>query len=301
MLIPRRMVQILILLCLLPVSSWSAGDPVESIDELVERFDDSACRQCHGEIYAQWQESWHSRSLVAAVGITKTFLETGLKKQWQTAFSKAHLMKCLHCHAPTVQFASEELARHIAELILAAAREPDSEAGQKARSDLSRFGVGCWSCHNLRATTYLTNTRGEPTPGTLYGAAGKTCAAHETVAAVQLKRSMFCSQCHGVWTAPDGELMTCATIPSSYYHNYKASGGAQSCQDCHMGEGKGHRMPGGHFIEMVREGLNLRLEIDSYLHLPEALEGKGAGDAPIPSAVVTAYVENRAGHRVPDG
>ncbi len=64
---------------------------------------------------------------------------------------------------------------------------------------------------------------------------------------------------------------------------------------------KGHLFPGGHDLEMVKQGLGLEVQVTPYQHLPGKVPGVKNQKAWVPSAVVTAFVENRSGHRIPDG
>jgi hypothetical protein len=61
-------------------------------------------------------------------------------------------------------------------------------------------------------------------------------------------------------------------------------------------KGRGHRMMGGRDLALVKEGIGFNLEVSQYMHLP----GKGE-DRWTPSAIVNVELENRAGHRIPDG
>lgn len=300
----RVTVSTLLLTLLLGGPALAQGGPPEAntLAELTTMYGDEACRECHGDVYEEWEASWHSRSVTAATGILAKYIRSGLGEQWKKPLTKAELLKCLYCHAPAVSRASEELARKIGEWVLQVESEPPSAGIGEARQKLARLNVGCTVCHNLRATTFLPGLAGEPKPGAVYGATGASAPGHETIPAPQLQRALFCMQCHGRYTAPDGELLTCATIPGSYQNAYQGRGGAETCQDCHMAaKGRGHRMPGGHDLEIVRDGLTLELEVAPYRHLPGQIPGVQDKTSSVPSALVTAFVGNRAGHRVPDG
>ena len=64
---------------------------------------------------------------------------------------------------------------------------------------------------------------------------------------------------------------------------------------------KGHLFPGGHDFDTVAEGLGLHVEITPYRHLPGLLSNVKDIKKWVPSVVVNAFVENKSGHRVPDG
>lgn len=286
--------------CFLLLCSPLAAKEAQTIDELVAMFDDSKCAQCHEEIYKQWQESWHAKAVVSSLPGINNFITIGLAKEWDTPLTKAQVLKCLDCHSPVVQFASEELAVEIGNLIVTAHKEKDTDAGKKAKDELAKLNVGCLSCHNIKAMSTAPGINGKPEQGVIYGPNGSDSGgAHPTVETVDITRSAFCMQCHGKYNAPDGETIQCNTLSGSYQNAYLSLGGSQTCQDCHMK--KGHLFPGGHDLETVTEGLGFKVEITSYRHLPGKIMGVKDEKKWVPSAVVTAFVKNKTGHRVPDG
>lgn len=282
--------------------AFAGAKTANTIDELVAMYDDSACAECHSEIYEQWRKSWHANPINSSLKGIRNFIKIGLEKEWKTSLTKAQVLKCLDCHAPVVNFASEKLAIKIGELIVTAFEKKGTPAGDAAGKELAKLNVGCTACHNIKATTVAQGLRGKPEYGAVYGVHGKDSDGHKTIESVELTRSIFCMQCHGIITAPDGEKIQCNTLSGSYQDTYSNLGGTQTCQDCHMkAENRGHTFPGGHDLGIVKEGLGLNVEITPYSHLPGQLPGVKDNNAWVPSAVVTAFVENKAGHRIPDG
>ncbi|PIE63945.1 MAG: hypothetical protein CSA26_10520 [Desulfobacterales bacterium] len=289
----------LLVLLVLSASSMVQAEEAKNIDELVAMFDDKKCAECHEEIYAEWKQSWHSRAINSSLGGLRNFITVGLAKEWNTTLTKKEILKCLDCHAPAVNYASEELAIEIGNLIVTAADKKGTEEGNKASAELAKLNVGCYSCHNLKATGIAPGLRGEPRPGAVYGPNGDDSDFHESIETTDLKTSAFCMQCHGVYHASDGETIQCNTLSGSYRHSYLAAGGTKTCLECH--NKKGHLFPGGHDLDTVKEGLGFDLQIAKYKHLPGQIKGvKNPGEW-VPSAVVTVFVENKAGHRIPDG
>jgi len=280
---------------ILPVAAQEAN----TIDELVAMFDDAKCAECHEEIYIQWQDSWHSRAIVSSLGGMRNFIAIGLAKEWETPLTKTEVQKCLDCHAPAVKFASEKLAVEIGEMIVTAKDKAGSPEGEKAKKELARLSVGCLSCHNIKATTVAIGLRKDPEKEKVYGPNGNDSDGHESVETVDLSRSVFCMQCHGIYKAPDGEMIQCNTLSGSYQNMYISAGGGKTCQDCHMK--KGHLFPGGHDLETVKEGLGFDVDIVLYRHLPGQIPSVKDSKKWVPSAIVTAFIENKTGHRVPDG
>lgn len=277
-----------------------AAKEAQTIDELVSMFDDSKCAECHEEIYQQWQSSWHAKAVVSSLKGMHNFVVIGLAKEWGTPLSKDQILKCLDCHAPAVQYASEELAQEIGNLIVTAHKEKDSSAGKKAKKELAKLNIGCLSCHNIKATAVARGLHGAPKKGAVYGPTDSDSdGAHETIEAINMTRSVFCMQCHGKYKAPDGETIQCNTLSGSYQNTYITLGGSKTCQECHMK--KGHLFPGGHDLETVTEGLGFNVEITPYQHLPGKIKGVKDEKKWVPSAVITAFIENKSGHRIPDG
>ncbi len=288
------------LTCLVFLSAQSGiAKEAESIDELVAMFDESKCAQCHEQIYNEWQHSWHSKAIISSLGGMRNFIAVGVAKEWNAKLTKAEVLKCLDCHAPTVNYASEKLAVEIGEMIVTAFDKKGTPEGDKAKSELSRLSVGCLGCHNVKATSVARGLRGAPVAGAIYGPNGNDSDGHESIETVDLSRSVFCMQCHGVYKAPDGETIKCNTLSGSYQNTYMNLGGSETCQDCHMK--KGHLFPGGHDLETVAEGLGFNVEITSYRHLPGKVYGVKDSTKWVPSVVINAFVENKTGHRIPDG
>ncbi len=272
----------------------------DTIDELLKLYDNKPCMECHTEAHDEWSKSWHAKAVVSSLKGMRNFIKVGLEKEWKTPLTKAQLLKCLDCHAPVVNFASEKLAREIGEMIVTAFEEKDNKKGAAAQKELAKLSVGCTSCHNIKATSVAKGLRGEPKYGVVYGPNGNDSDGHESIESVEMGRSLFCMQCHGIYTAPDGEKIQCNTLSGSYQDAYINLGGSQTCQDCHMKD-TGHFFPGGHDLATVKKGLGFNVQITDYRHLPGQVPGVKNKKAWVPSALVTAFIENKTGHRVPDG
>jgi nitrate/TMAO reductase-like tetraheme cytochrome c subunit len=286
-------------LAFIAIPGPATAKEANSIDELVAMFDDSKCAGCHEEIYKQWQNSWHSKAVISSLKGMRNFIAIGLAKEWQRPLTKTQVLKCLDCHAPAVNFASEKLAKEIGKLIVTSFDKKGKKAGKKAKAELARLNVGCLSCHNIKATSVARGLRGDPVKNAVYGPNGNDSDGHETMENIEMTRSAFCMQCHGKYFSADGEMIQCNTLSGSFQNTYVSLGGSETCQDCHMK--KGHLFPGGHDLDTVKEGLGLDVQVTQYRHLPGKIPGVKDKKAWVPSAVVTAFVENRSGHRIPDG
>lgn len=263
------------------------GQPIQNLDALLKSHDSKPCQTCHAKTHAEWAGSFHARSIVQSVGSLRAFIAS-LEKERRAKADKTQMLKCLDCHAPMVNDASEEAVQEIVALVKTAVDEKDQAKKKAAREKLSGLSVNCTGCHTVKATA---NPMTPPDPKVLYGSK-EAAAPHPTQATPVMQSSVFCSQCHALWYAKDGEYLYCTTIFESHQNAYRGTGGTQSCQDCHM-KSRGHTFPGAHNQALVKEGLTLAMEAVGYRHL---LGGKY-----VPRAVVTVDVGNQAGHRIPDG
>lgn len=288
------------LLFFLPIGLQAAEKQADTIDELLEMFDESSCMECHEAIHAEWEKSWHAQSVISSLGGMHNFIEIGLAKEWETPLTKAQVLKCLDCHAPAVNYASEKLAVEIGEMIVTAVKEKGTPAGDAVKKELARLNIGCMSCHNIKATEVARGFNGPAEKNMIYGPHGEDAGdAHETLEAADITRASFCMQCHGVYKSADGETINCNTLSGSYQNAYVAMGGSKTCQECHMK--KGHFFPGGHDLDTVKEGLGFDVQVNPYKHLPGQIKGVKDPKKWVPSAVVNVFIENKTGHRVPDG
>jgi hypothetical protein len=264
-----------------------AGGEFNTIDEIEKAYGDSACRSCHEKIHDEWGKSLHSRSVAHILGGLRNFIVFGVKRDWEEPVNRENLMRCMHCHAPLLEHASDSLAKEIGELAVAA-----FDGNEEAKKELSRLNVNCIVCHNTVAIVER-KLKGAPEPGVYYGPSGKPTAAHGTERSTALSSPAFCSRCHWLYTPPDGDTLYCNTLYGSYQDAYLATGGAATCQDCHMRtKGRGHTFPGAYEVDMVREGIGMDVQTIGARLQP----GKG-----IPTAVITIGLTNNAGHRIPDG
>lgn len=254
---------------------------------MIKRHDSSSCQACHTKIHEEWAKSFHGRSILQSLGSLRAFL-TSLEKERKVPADKTQMLKCLDCHAPMVNEASEAAVQEIVGLIKTAVDEKDGAKKKAAQDKLAKLSVNCTGCHTIKATA---NPMTPPDPKLLYGPKGGA-APHPVQGLPVIQSSVFCSQCHALWYAKDGEYLYCTTIFESHQNAYRGMGGTQSCQDCHM-KSRGHTFPGAHNQELVKEGLTLGMEAVGYRHL---VDGKY-----VPRGMVTVDVGNQAGHRIPDG
>ncbi len=130
---------------LLSFPGSAAAKEAQTLDELVARFDSSRCRECHAEIYADWEQSLHAKPMLGPIGRTlATFQgyvnsrDTELKKSHEVAPGMREFLKpCVECHLPQMMDASEAVAVEIAEAIV----DGDEEV-------LDKLQITCLVCHS---------------------------------------------------------------------------------------------------------------------------------------------------------
>ncbi len=284
---------------MLPISAMGA-DKANTIEELAAMYDSSSCKECHPEIYAQWEQSHHARSLM---GVGDGLFMTPLAMKGRTAFSpdspdKATLdtFPCFKCHLPqAITSASNAFAIDYAKALLA-----------QDKKRIGKLNINCISCHNTKAIIHRLQ-EGKPEKGVLYGR--KVVAEHEDSTYKTVKKSsifdhaIMCGQCHGL--GPNLEFenpVQCATLYGSYEHNYISNGGTKSCQECHMAkiDGKADHLiaPNWNDHEGTKKLLAKNIWFDvqtlGYEWLRKSKDLR-------PMIVVNTKISHAAGHRIPDG
>jgi hypothetical protein len=281
------------------------GKLATSIDELAEMFDPKPCADCHEQIYEEWKESMHSKSMTdpRTLNTWRTFIRQGLDKE-------KHLTKmdlkshCLWCHAPHIKYATDELSEEIIDLVLTAVEDKSESKRNAAVKQLSKLNLNCYGCHNLFALKdgYWGNKH---EAGTIYGPRGDEDpdeATHEdfkTVKSKYLTTPKFCARCHH--GCPDFvPFWQCRTLYSSYVENYVEKGGKERCQDCHMKpadpeDPRNHRFPGVHEKDFFADALELDIKAEA-THFINNYKNELT-----PTLCLDVTLTNRSGHGIPNG
>ncbi len=131
--------------------------------ELAARYDSSSCKECHEEIYEEWENSLHARSLYGTGRTAPTIItsiEKGLKR-WPYSGVKdikdiqvKHLMICAKCHLPQLDEATDEVAREIVETLYTwkrAIQEGNEDLADEMEEKLNSLNIGCLVCHQKKA------------------------------------------------------------------------------------------------------------------------------------------------------
>ncbi len=281
-------------------AAMAPAEEIKTLKELVQRYDATSCKECHPEIYGQWEQSLHAKPLLGPIGRTlATFQgyvnsrDTELKKSREVApTTRAFLKPCVECHLPQMMDASEAVADEITKAIVDGNEEV-----------LKQLQITCLVCHNRNAIIRKFRD-GNPQPGVIYGPkyAGPHGDAKYTTAAKSemLRDTVFCAQCHqGPNVQHYDEPMWCTSTFDSHQHFYVPMGGTESCQDCHMRKDGGHRFPPNYqdpaqTSKRLQQWIDLNLTTLGYRMKPD-------GKTLIPMVVINSEVVSRIGHRFPDG
>ena len=303
---------ILAILVLLIAYAQNSADAAElkkakTIDELAKMYDSTGCKQCHEEVYNEWTQSIHSRSIVGTgrtAATIKTTVAVGLMS-WQYSGVKKpedvqvkHLRICTKCHLPQLVDATDDVAKEIVKYCYIVADPKASEdAREQATAKLSSVSINCLICHQRNAITHKW-VDGFPERDTVYGSKD---GVHADAGHPKMKKSpimdesILCGQCHGL--GPNFELENpsqCGTLYGSYLWAYRAVGGQESCQECHMKKSKlGHNMQSYQNPVRSKAAVDFKVETLGYQWRD--------GTKMVPQALVRVEMINRSGHSIPDG
>lgn len=287
----------------------AASEPkkASSIDQLAAMYDSSGCKQCHETIYNEWEQSLHARSIFGT-GRTALTVATTVKvglMSWKYSGVKKpedvqikHVMVCFKCHLPQIAEATDKVAKEIVALsIKYGDKDTTAEEKDKIEKKLSKVSINCLICHQRNAITHKW-VDGFPQKNEVYGSkeGSHMDAAHPVLKTSPImSESILCGQCHGL--GPNFELENpsqCGTLYGSYLWAYRAEGGQESCQECHMRKSKlGHNMQSYNDLNMGKSAVDFRVDTLGYLWRDKSKM--------IPQTLVKIEMINRAGHAIPDG
>ncbi|MFQ5776578.1 MAG: multiheme c-type cytochrome [Terriglobia bacterium] len=263
---------------------------IQSMDEFRLVFTDPlVCSGCHQSHFEAWSQSYHAKSVQNA-GFQAlyvkylNFLKTGLGRE----STVEDLRQCLFCHAPPVQFASDELVQQVSAAIVAGNWE-----------EIRGMQISCVVCHSMTPegkwsleSFALTGTKFGPVRDPV----PPERAVHSSRYSELHTQSEFCAICHSRQTFN----VFCSLVYDQYRETASASQG-KVCQDCHMpatenvrvavgGKDKrilhSHTFAGGRFQEMWPEAIDLKLRA----------EQKGGNEI-----LVTVTMKSKVPHNIPDG
>ena len=272
------------------VSRWFMGAfsalylvaPAVIAADAVQHVEAKACKQCHEEIFAQWEGSMHANSSALKDPIHGAFYKNviGDPTKEDVKTKKGTYPVCLKCHAP-----------------VAAMEKKTKLDAKKAYAD----GISCTTCHSFKSFKGTDTADGKPLygidayemdPNSLYGPSGISYTTertpedakwptpvHHPVPIEGNKADLFksndaCMGCHEKRSNFHGTPL-CRTG-----NEYRAAKNFVSCQACHMAivsvpkikDGNivpgefvsipDHSMAGGHDGKMITRGLAMTMQTE---------------------------------------
>lgn len=277
-----------VLLCVTLTAFTLTAGPAARAEEAgpIHQVSSEVCKNCHQEIFRQWQGSMHAKSTALSDPIHGAFYQMEVgdpKAEGQVHKKSGTFPVCLNCHAPN------------------AARDKITKLDAMAAYS---EGVNCVACHTLKSYKGIKGEDGKLRMGiaayeladTLQGPAGFPVAAQKLSASgdlfggavdqgdkkpnphlgepvefqgkpvpalplaansAQLRSSDACMGCHDQRPNPQG-VPLCQTG-----NEIVASGTQVNCQGCHMGVADGlsnHAMGGGHSEAMLKRSVIFDLD-----------------------------------------
>lgn len=193
----------------------------------------AACGSCHEAEFVAWRGSRHRNAW------TNDLMLVG--------YAAERLDFCVHCHAPSPDAAREIRAN------LDFYRSLDPRTGVRPGTVVrvpephAEAGIDCATCH-WRDGEVLTS--------------GPAFAPHPTRETPALRDGSFCLPCHdfAMPETVDGVTTLTSTAMQSTgaeWRAWRAAGGEQTCQDCHL-PGGDHRMRGASDREFLRDAVRVQ-------------------------------------------
>ena len=216
---------------------WAAAS---AIDKLLLLSDSTKCIQCHEDISPDWETSHHSHSLIDIDVLTS------IKKELNTpGVVKLEVLKsCASCHAPQINFASEEAGEMIIALIENTNAKKGDSTFQKAKKMLGSLNINCRVCHMSKGMA-----EGEISPNIIYGP-GWDEHEHshmenygfDTIKSDYLGSIEFCTNCHRDIASESLSQVHSLTHKKETMERSKATN--STCKDCHMSSGHSFKHEG---------------------------------------------------------
>jgi len=283
------------------------GKKAKTIDELAAKYDSSSCKDCHADIYADWTKSLHARPMFGplesarTLATVRTAVEFGMK-EWPYSGVKTkedvkikQLMICAKCHLPQLIEAEDSVAQEFVQTMYAYIEGGRTDL--KAEEKLTKVNINCRICHNRNAIIHKW-ADGFPQNDAVYGTKNGSHASPDfpkLIRAPEMKEPTLCGQWHGLVPQFDIEEPTqCATLYGYYLWAYKADGGTETCQECHMKKsGLGHNIQ-SYRSEVMRK-MAVEFHADAYAYIWRD------GSILTPLGLLRVEIANKAGHAFPDG
>lgn len=240
--------------------------PIEPLPPL-QLLSATQCASCHSEIAAEWRASAHGRASSTAL--------------YHAEFRhEGQMFICGYCHQPLVEQRAQTVSglRWVWPLQVAA-----TQPNPRFQPALAGEGVTCLACH----------ARGQA----IAGPHALSTPAHAVVVEPDFGAVSLCQTCHRLHI-PLGRLLRPVQETIEEWQAYRASGGEQSCVDCHLPSvgarplvlGGPQRRSRSHALRGPRDEAFLRR---GAVVLQATLEPEAGG------ARAELTLQNGTGHRLP--
>ncbi len=277
-----------ILVAVLPVlAALTAPAALAEQSGPVHQVPSEVCKNCHQEIFRQWQGSMHAQSTALSDPIHGTFYKQVAGEPTEEGVlhkASGKYPVCLNCHAPNAARDKttklDTMAAYSEGVNCVACHTLGSYKGIKAEGGKLRLGIAAYDLSDtLQGPAGFPNAVQKLTAaGDMFGGAveesadkkpnphlgepvdfqGKSIPALPLESnPVQLKSSDACMGCHDQRNNPHG-VPLCQTG-----NEFLSSGSQVNCQGCHMGVSDGlsdHSMGGGHNHAMLKRGIIFDVE-----------------------------------------
>ncbi len=262
----------------------------------------SDCQSCHPKQHQSWEQSYHSKSVVAMHAGFKKYITTQEQAKGRP-LHRGELMACLGCHAPAMRFASDEEFAQVAHLV---------KTDQK--DALAGLNVDCLACHALYGSGHPEVKPPEEMEKQTYFGPVKNAVktVHGNQYAPQMQTSEFCKGCHTYVTPADLKVEADWDIICSLTYDAWAAGPhgpkakkaeVKQCQSCHMEQTEGKIAEVANLVVPTRKVSSHAFPgWHDAANLNKATEISLASKAGAKSGTVelTVTIDNKAGHRIPD-
>jgi len=273
--------------------SFEVLNPVPVLDSMADIRTNFAnplvCSGCHQHHYKEWSNSYHAKSVRSAgfQALFLKYLEYLQKEETKQLLGREagpeELRQCLFCHAPMVQFASDNLIQQVADAV-----------AQGKWEEIQDIQISCVVCHTITPEKKWTGSFGQT--GTMFGPikdpAPDKVSGHQSKFSPLHEESKFCGICHSLRTFN----VFCSLVFEQWESVKKDS---KHCQECHMEvekervaiggkerEAHSHLFPGGRSKETMAKAL------DVFLHVEKTSPGE---------LQMQVTMKSKTPHNFPDG
>jgi hypothetical protein len=190
-----------------------------------------SCKNCHGAIYAQWQDSMHAHALNSPLTVAQNNMDVRISLKGAPSPDPKRI--CIHCHSPTSALASTE------------------ETLPLPGGAVANEGISCTACHShtepaapggggFRSDLLAKLEPGRKYYGPLASPVGNAFHKSDSSPTIFREPEKICGSCHAVSLDRDhdGKIVKGVDLvlqtTFDEHKEYRAAGGTANCVTCHM-------------------------------------------------------------------